>query len=89
MIKRRLSTCRAMVYALDHSECAESLVALLWQNILAERTPNHIIPRICLVSDILYNCAAMSTVPNGWAFRSSFESLLPEMFEHFNHILRY
>ena len=78
-----------MVYALDHSECAETLVALLWHNTLAERTPTFIIPRLYLVSDILYNCAAMSTIPNGWAFRSCFENLLPEMFEHFNHILRY
>ena len=77
-----------MTYALDHSECAESLVSLLWQNTLAERTPVYIIPRIYLVSDILYNCAATSTVPYGWAFRTSFESLLPEMFEHFNQILR-
>ena len=85
---RRLPICKAMTYALDHSESANELVNAIWQNMQAELAPVYVIPRIYLISDILYNCAATSTVPNGWAFRTSFESLLPEMFEFLNHILR-
>jgi hypothetical protein len=77
-----------MTYALDHTESAQELVNAIWQNMHREKEPVHIIPRIYLISDILYNCAITSSVPNGWAFRTYFESLLPEMFEFLNHLLR-
>ncbi len=77
-----------MVYALDHAESAEELVRELWKNTQREPTPTYVIPRLYLISDILYNCAAASSVPNGWIIRTEFEALLPEVFEYLNHVLR-
>ncbi len=77
-----------MAYALDHSEAAHELVNDLCESLRLDEGPMYVIPRVYLLSDVLYNCAATSNVPNGWAFRTHLESLLPDVFEFLNHILR-
>jgi len=78
-----------MVYSLDHAESAQQLVFELWKNMQKDASPAYIIPRLYLISDILYNCAAASSVPNGWVIRTEFEGILPDIFEYLNHIYTY
>jgi len=75
-----------MVYALDHVESAGELVERIWKNIKKEQIPIYVIPRLYLISDILYNCAASSGVLKGWTIRTEFETYLPEIFEYLNRV---
>lgn len=75
-----------MVYALDHVESTEELVRALMENMAREKTPEYVVARLYLVSDILHNCAASSGVVKGWAIRTEFENYLPEIFEHLNSV---
>ena len=77
-----------MVYVLDHAESAEQLVSELIRNTKKDPRPAYVIPRLYLISDILYNCAASSTVLNSWVIRTEFETLLPEIFEYLNYVFR-
>ncbi|OQR92989.1 hypothetical protein ACHHYP_03032 [Achlya hypogyna] len=88
----RDAICDVMAFALDHSECAADIVAIVAKAFRIEYGADGAIvwpyaayiARLYVVSDILHN----STAPkkNASLYRTQFEECLPEIMEVLNHV---
>ncbi|CAH9110859.1 unnamed protein product [Cuscuta europaea] len=77
----------AMGFALDNADAAGEVVEVLTESLtLKETQPPSKIARLMLVSDILHNSSA--PVKNASAYRTKFESTLPDVIESFNDLYR-
>jgi len=82
----RGSILNAMVFAIEHAEAADDIIAILCNSLLIKTTPMYPtkIARLYLISDILHNSSA--SAPNAWKYRTGFESHLGNIIDHFNSI---
>ncbi|VFQ66734.1 unnamed protein product [Cuscuta campestris] len=77
----------AMGFSLDNADAAGEVVEVLTESLtLKETQPPSKIARLMLVSDILHNSSA--PVKNASAYRTKFESTLPDVIESFNDLYR-
>ncbi|OAE26436.1 hypothetical protein AXG93_131s1460 [Marchantia polymorpha subsp. ruderalis] len=77
----------AMGFALDNSEAAGEVVEVLTESLTLKETPIPTkVARLMLVSDVLHNSSA--PVKNASAYRTVFESRLPDIMESFNDLYR-
>ncbi|PTQ29277.1 hypothetical protein MARPO_0144s0002 [Marchantia polymorpha] len=77
----------AMGFALDNSEAAGEVVEVLTESLTLKETPIPTkVARLMLVSDVLHNSSA--PVKNASAYRTGFESRLPDIMESFNDLYR-
>ncbi|CAH2044389.1 unnamed protein product [Thlaspi arvense] len=77
----------AMGFALDNADAAGEVVEVLTESLTLKETsiPTKV-ARLMLVSDILHNSSA--PVKNASAYRTKFESTLPDIMESFNDLYR-
>ncbi|CAO1631482.1 unnamed protein product [Parajaminaea phylloscopi] len=84
---RRERIARAMEFAMDHANAAETVTDILTQSLLIPSTPvPRKLARLHVVSDVLHNSAA--PVPNAWKYRSSMESRMTVVFRHLGDVAR-
>ncbi|XP_074269545.1 protein RRC1 isoform X2 [Silene latifolia] len=77
----------AMGFALDNADAAGEIVEVLTESLTLKETPIPTkVARLMLVSDILHNSS--SPVKNASAYRTKFESTLPDIMESFNDLYR-
>ncbi|KAL3650932.1 Protein rrc1 [Castilleja foliolosa] len=77
----------AMGFALDNADAAGEVVEVLTESLTLKETPIPTkVARLMLVSDILHNSSA--PVKNASAYRTKFESTLPDIIESFNDLYR-
>ncbi|KAL3630025.1 Protein rrc1 [Castilleja foliolosa] len=77
----------AMGFALDNADAAGEVVEVLTESLTLNETPIPTkVARLMLVSDILHNSSA--PVKNASAYRTKFESTLPDIIESFNDLYR-
>ncbi|XP_024363566.1 protein RRC1 isoform X2 [Physcomitrium patens] len=77
----------AMGFALDNAEAAGEVVEVLTESLTLKETPiPSKVARLMLVSDVLHNSSA--PVKNASAYRTLFESRLPDIMESFNDLYR-
>ncbi|KAH0648064.1 hypothetical protein KY285_033312 [Solanum tuberosum] len=77
----------AMGFALDNADAAGEVVEVLTESLTLKETPIPTkVSRLMLVSDILHNSSA--PVKNASAYRTKFESSLPDIMESFNDLYR-
>ncbi|KAJ4834341.1 Protein rrc1 [Turnera subulata] len=77
----------AMGFALDNADAAGEIVEVLTESLTLRETPIPTkVARLMLVSDILHNSSA--PVKNASAYRTKFESTLPDIMESFNDLYR-
>lgn len=76
----------AMVFAIEHAEAADDIIAILCNSLMLKTTPMYPtkIARLYLISDILHNSSA--SAPNAWKYRTGFEPHLGNIIDHFNSI---
>ncbi|XP_078437700.1 protein RRC1-like isoform X2 [Wolffia australiana] len=75
----------AMGFALDNADAASEIVEILTESLTLKETPIPTkVARLMLVSDILHNSSA--PVKNASAYRTKFESTLPDIMESFNDL---
>ncbi|BEI99492.1 hypothetical protein CcaverHIS631_0405350 [Cutaneotrichosporon cavernicola] len=85
MSGKRVEIARAMEFALKRADAYDEVTQIICRSLCVEDTPiPRKIARLHLVSDILHNSS--STLPNVWRYRQSFETRLPNVFEHFAKI---
>uniref|UniRef100_A0A183CCC4 U2 snRNP-associated SURP motif-containing protein n=1 Tax=Globodera pallida TaxID=36090 RepID=A0A183CCC4_GLOPA len=76
----------AMVWCLDHAECAKEIAQCIFEALCIKETPLHKkIARTYLVSDILANCAAR--IKDAFYFRQHFGDCLLRIFVELNETL--
>ncbi|XP_068645038.1 protein RRC1-like [Aristolochia californica] len=77
----------AMGFALDNADAAGEVVEVLTESLTLKETPIPTkVARLMLVSDILHNSSA--PVKNASAYRTKFETTLPDLMESFNDLYR-
>ncbi|XP_068668196.1 protein RRC1-like isoform X2 [Aristolochia californica] len=77
----------AMGFALDNADAAGEVVEVLTESLTLKETPIPTkVARLMLVSDILHNSSA--PVKNASAYRTKFETTLPDIMESFNDLYR-
>ncbi|KAM0943397.1 putative transcription regulator SAP family [Dioscorea sansibarensis] len=77
----------AMGFALDNADAAGEIVEVLTESLTLKETPIPAkVARLMLVSDILHNSSA--PVKNASAFRTKFETTIPDIMESFNDLYR-
>ncbi|KAL0903511.1 hypothetical protein M5K25_027897 [Dendrobium thyrsiflorum] len=77
----------AMGFALDNADAAGEVVEVLAESLTLKETPIPTkVARLMLVSDILHNSSA--PVKNASAYRTKFETNLPDIMESFNDLYR-
>ncbi|KAF6176512.1 hypothetical protein GIB67_007895 [Kingdonia uniflora] len=77
----------AMGFALDNADAAGEIVEVLTESLTLKETPIPTkVARLMLVSDILHNSSA--PVKNASAYRTKFETTLPDIMESFNDLYR-
>ncbi|KAF0900461.1 hypothetical protein E2562_032069 [Oryza meyeriana var. granulata] len=77
----------AMGFALDNADAAGEIVEVLAESLTLKETPIPTkVARLMLVSDVLHNSSA--PVKNASAFRTKFETALPDVMESFNDLYR-
>ncbi|KAJ4952060.1 hypothetical protein NE237_028892 [Protea cynaroides] len=77
----------AMGFALDNADAAGEIVEVLTESLTLKETPIPTkVARIMLVSDVLHNSSA--PVKNASAYRTKFETTLPDIMESFNDLYR-
>ncbi|PIN17905.1 putative splicing regulator [Handroanthus impetiginosus] len=77
----------AMGFALDNADAAGEIVEVLTESLTLKETPIPTkVARLMLVSDILHNSGA--PVKNASAYRTKFETTLPDIIESFNDLCR-
>lgn len=83
----RRSICEAMVYVLDHADCAADVAEILVDSLTSPDTPFSLrIARLFLMSDVLYNTSA--PVRNASKYRSRLQGALPDVFESLQETYR-
>ncbi|KAF5461338.1 hypothetical protein F2P56_017446 [Juglans regia] len=77
----------AMGFALDNADAAGEIVEVLTESLTLKETPIPTkVARLMLVSDVLHNSSA--PVKNASAYRTRFETTLPDIMESFNDLFR-
>lgn len=77
----------AMGFALDNADAAGEVVEVLTESLTLKETPIPTkVARLMLVSDVLHNSSA--PVKNASAYRTKFETTLPDIMESFNDLYR-
>ncbi|KAG0472334.1 hypothetical protein HPP92_016880 [Vanilla planifolia] len=77
----------AMGFALDNADAAGEIVEVLTESLTLKETPIPTkVARLMLVSDILHNSSV--PVKNASAYRTKFETTLPDIMESFNDLYR-
>ncbi|XP_057949873.1 protein RRC1 isoform X1 [Malania oleifera] len=77
----------AMGFALDNADAAGEIVEVLTESLTLKETPIPTkVARLMLVSDVLHNSSA--PVKNASAYRTKFETTLPDIMESFNDLYR-
>ncbi|CAI9094648.1 OLC1v1030425C3 [Oldenlandia corymbosa var. corymbosa] len=75
----------AMGFALDNADAAGEVVEVLTESLTLKETPIPTkVARLMLVSDVLHNSSA--PVKNASAYRTKFETTLPDIMESFNDL---
>ncbi|PWA62026.1 CID domain-containing protein [Artemisia annua] len=83
----RIQIKEAMGFALDNADAAGEIVEVLTESLTLKETPIPTkVARLMLVSDILHNSSA--PVKNASAYRTKFETNLPDILESFNDLYR-
>ena len=83
----RHNICEAMVFILDHADCAADVAKALVEALTASETPVPLkIARLFLVSDVLHNTSA--AVRNVSRYRARLQEALPDIFESLQETYR-